>query len=118
MDIFKEFTFDAAHSLPYVADDHKCKRVHGHTYKVRVVISGELDPVVGWVKDFAEVKALLTPLHDMLDHRYLNDIEGLENPTAEILALWIWRKLYNDLEGLKEVWVYETPTSACVYRGE
>ena len=118
MDIFKEFTFDSAHYLPNVPDTHKCRRMHGHTYRVRVVVRGPLDPVLGWVYDFADVKKLITTIKNRLDHFTLNDIEGLENPTAENLAIWIWNQLEPDLPGLKELWVLETPESGCVYRGK
>lgn len=118
MEIFKEFTFDSAHYLPNVPETHKCRRMHGHTYRVRVVVRGPLDPVLGWVCDFADIKKLITPVKNRLDHFTLNDIEGLENPTAENLAIWIWNVLQPDLPGLKELWVLETPESGCVYRGE
>lgn len=118
MEVFKEFTFDSAHYLPNVPEDHKCRRMHGHTYKVRVVVKGPLDPKFGWVKDFGELKKVVVPVVKQLDHYTLNDIEGLENPTAENLALWIWRKLAPDLPELAEIWVFETPMSACVYRGD
>jgi 6-pyruvoyltetrahydropterin/6-carboxytetrahydropterin synthase len=118
VEVFKEFTFDSAHFLPNVPEDHKCRRMHGHTYRVRVVVQGKLAPTLGWVKDFADIKKLFTPIKDRLDHRTLNDIEGLENPTAENIAVWIWNKLKPDLPELKEIWVLETPNSGCVYRGE
>lgn len=118
MEVFKEFTFDSAHYLPHVPEDHKCRRMHGHTYKVRVVVKGPLDPHLGWVKDFGVLKKLVVPIVKQLDHYTLNDIEGLENPTAENLALWIWRKLAPNLPELSEIWVFETPMSACVYRGD
>lgn len=117
-EIFKEFTIDCAHSLPNVPDGHKCKNVHGHTYKIRISIEGELDARLGWVMDFADVKAAFEPIKMALDHRYLNDIPGLDNPTAEHIAIWIWRHLAAELKGLKEIWVFETPTSGCVYRGD
>ncbi len=117
VEVYKEFTIDCAHSLPHVPDDHKCKNVHGHTYKIRVVAEGELHPSLGWVLDFADLKAAFQPVKDALDHRYLNDIAGLENPTAEMIAVWIWDKLYPEIPGLKEIGVSETPTSGCVYRG-
>lgn len=117
-EVFKDFEIDCAHSLPYVPEGHKCKNVHGHTYRIRVVIEGELDAQYGWVIDFADIKAVFAPIKETLDHKYLNDIEGLENPTAENLAIWIWNKVVNLLPGLKEIWVSETPMSGCKYRGE
>lgn len=117
MDIYKEFTFEAAHRLPHVPEGHKCARLHGHSFQVRVTITGELDPVLGWVMDFADVKAACRGVHDRLDHQYLNDIEGLENPTSEEIARWIWRALKPALSLLSMVEVRETCTSGCRYRG-
>jgi 6-pyruvoyltetrahydropterin/6-carboxytetrahydropterin synthase len=118
MEIFREFTFEAAHRLPNVPDGHKCARLHGHSFSVTVHLSGALDPRLGWVMDFADVKEAFRPLHDALDHRYLNEIDGLENPTSEVLARWIWRRLAPRLPALSAVTVRETCTSGCVYRGE
>jgi 6-pyruvoyltetrahydropterin/6-carboxytetrahydropterin synthase len=118
MEIFKEFSFDSAHFLPFVPDEHKCRRVHGHTYVVRLYVRGPLEPRLGWVLDFADIKAVWKPLEQMLDHRLLNDIPGLENPTAENLAIWIWRKVKPDLPGLCQVLVCENPSSGVIYRGE
>lgn len=118
MEIFKKFTFDSAHFLPYVPDDHKCKRMHGHTYIVRLFVTGNLDPKLGWVADFGDVKAAWKPLENKLDHRTLNDIPGLENPTAENLAIWIWRQLKPALPKLSKVEVCENPNSGVIYQGE
>jgi 6-pyruvoyltetrahydropterin/6-carboxytetrahydropterin synthase len=117
VEIFKEFSIDCAHSLPHVPEGHKCKNVHGHTYKIRLTVAGELDPQLGWVMDFADLKTAFEPIKQALDHRYLNDIPGLENPTAEHIAVWIWQRIAPQVPGLKEVWVHETPSSGCVYRG-
>lgn len=117
MHLFKEFSFEAAHRLPGVPADHKCARLHGHSFHVRVTVAGPVGPQTGWVMDFADLKAAFAPLLDALDHRYLNDIPGLENPTSEVLAIWIWRRLSNNLPGLSEVEVRETCTSGCIYRG-
>ena len=117
MQIFKEFTFEAAHHLPCVPAGHKCSRLHGHSYRVEVHISGPVDPDRGWVTDFADIKATFEPLHDQLDHRYLNDIDGLENPTSENVARWIWVRLEGALP-LSRVVVRETCTSGCIYEGE
>lgn len=116
MEIFKEFTFEAAHRLPNVPPDHKCARLHGHSFQVRVTVAGEIDPQLGWVMDFADVKAACRDVHDALDHRYLNDIEGLHNPTSEVVAVWIWQRLCGQLP-LAAVEVRETCTTGCVYRG-
>jgi 6-pyruvoyltetrahydropterin/6-carboxytetrahydropterin synthase len=118
MDVFKVFTFEAAHLLPNVPPGHKCARLHGHSFRVEVHVSGPLDPHLGWVMDFADLKAAFRPLHDQLDHRYLNDIEGLENPTSENLARWIWARLLPALPGLGKVVVRETCNSGCAYRGD
>lgn len=111
MNIFKVFTLEAAHRLPNVPAGHKCARLHGHSFRVEIHVAGEPDPHLGWVMDFADVKAAFAPLYDQLDHHYLNDIEGLENPTSEMLARWIWRHLQPRLPGLDRVVVHETCTS-------
>lgn len=116
--IFKEFSFESAHRLPNVPPGHKCARLHGHSFHVRVSVGGAIGETSGWVMDFADIKAAIRPIHDQLDHRYLNDVAGLENPTSEVLARWIWRALAPTLPGLAEVQVRETCTSGCVYRGE
>ena len=118
MIIFKKFTFDSAHSLSYVPDGHKCKEVHGHTYHLTLFIEGDLDPELGWVMDFADMKRVVKPVVDAIDHKYLNDIEGLENPTCEIVAKWIWDKIKQDLPLLKKIQLNETPTSGVVYEGD
>jgi 6-pyruvoyltetrahydropterin/6-carboxytetrahydropterin synthase len=118
MEIYKEFSFEAAHLLPNVPEGHKCGRLHGHTFYARIYISGEVDPVSGWVMDFAEIKEYFSPLYSQLDHNYLNDIEGLENPTSENLAIWIWQQLKPQLKLLSKVEVRETCTSACIYSGD
>lgn len=117
MHIFKKFTFDSAHSLPHVPDGHKCKNVHGHTYLLTVSIEKELDEQFGWVMDFADLKSIMQPVIDQIDHKYLNDVAGLENPTCEILVKWIWDAVINDLPGLKRIELYETPTSGAIYEG-
>jgi 6-pyruvoyltetrahydropterin/6-carboxytetrahydropterin synthase len=118
MELFKEFTFEAAHRLPNVPDGHKCGRLHGHSFTVVLHVEGDVDPETGWVMDFGDIKAAFKPLYDRLDHYYLNEIEGLENPTSEVLARWIWVRLKPDLPPLSKVVVRETCTSGCVYRGE
>ena len=116
MEIFKEFRFEAAHRLPFVPEGHKCGRLHGHSYRVTVHVSGPVDGERGWVMDFAELSAAIRPVYDRLDHYYLNEIEGLENPTSEVLARWIWDNLRTTLPGLERVTVYETCTSGCTYQ--
>jgi 6-pyruvoyltetrahydropterin/6-carboxytetrahydropterin synthase len=116
--LYKDFSFEAAHRLPNVPEAHKCARLHGHSFLVRVSVDGPVGERTGWVMDFADLKAAFRPLHDRLDHRYLNEIAGLENPTSEVLAQWIWRELRPTLPGLAEIEVRETCTSGCIYRGE
>jgi 6-pyruvoyltetrahydropterin/6-carboxytetrahydropterin synthase len=116
-EIFKEFHFEAAHRLPHVPPGHKCARLHGHSFYVRLYIAGDVDPHTGWVMDFSDIKTGFKPILDQLDHYYLNDIRGLENPTSENLARWIWERVLPVLPGLSAVEVRETCTSGCVYRG-
>lgn len=118
MEIFKEFTFDAAHRLPHVPSDHKCSRLHGHSYRVAVHVEGEMDERAGWIMDFEDIKCAMQPVLNRLDHYFLNEIEGLENPTSEILARWIWTRLEERLTGLAQVTVRETCTSGCSFRGD
>ena len=118
MEVFREFTFEAAHRLPNVPVGHKCARLHGHSFRVAVHVAGPVGEDSGWVIDFADIKRAFKPIHEALDHRYLNDIEGLENPTSEVLARWIWERLTPALPGLAKLVVRETCTSGCVYRGE
>ena len=117
MDIFKVFTIEAAHRLPNVPAGHKCARLHGHSFRVEVHVSGPVGDDSGWVLDFAELKAAFAPLYQQLDHHYLNEIEGLDNPTSERLAMWIWERLKPRLPQLSQVVVHETCTSGCRYRG-
>ena len=107
-----------AHHLPHVPEGHKCGRLHGHSFMVRLEITGEVDPHTGWIMDFAELKAAFKPTYDRLDHYYLNDIPGLENPTSEVLAKWIWDEMKPRVPLLSAVMVKETCTAGCVYRGE
>ncbi len=113
----KELRFEAAHLLPRVPEGHKCRRLHGHSYRVEIEVEGEVDPETGWLLDYAEIGQAFSPLHAALDHRYLNEVEGLENPTSENLARWIWERLARVLP-LAAVRVAETCTSSCTYRGE
>ena len=118
MEIFKAFTLESAHRLPNVPPGHKCARVHGHSFRVEIHVSGPLDAHLGWVMDFAEVKAAFEPLFQQLDHHYLNDVPGLENPTSEHLARWIWLRLKPGLPQLSAVVVHETCTSGARYVGD
>jgi 6-pyruvoyltetrahydropterin/6-carboxytetrahydropterin synthase len=117
MEIFREFTFEAAHRLPHVPAGHKCGRLHGHSYRVEVHVSGAVDPHTGMVIDFADIKAAFGPVADRLDHYYLNEVEGLANPTSENVARWIWDRLAAALP-LSKIIVCETCTSGVAYTGE
>ena len=118
MEIFKEFKFEAAHRLPNVPQEHKCGRLHGHSFSVTVYVEGEIGEATGWVIDYADIKAAFKPILKRLDHYYLNDIGGLENPTSENIARWIWGQLKPALPVLSKLVVRETCTSGCIYRGE
>ena len=113
----KDFTFEAAQTLPKVPPGHKCRRMHGHSFKVEVSIEGEVDPHLGWIYDHSCISRAMEPLLEKMDHAYLNDIEGLENPTIENMAAWLWKRLETQCPGLCEIVIHETPTARCVYRG-
>lgn len=117
MEIFKEFTVEAAHRLPNVPPGHKCGRLHGHSFRIAIHVTGPIGGDSGWVLDFADIKAAFKPLEERLDHHYLNEVEGLENPTSEVLATWMWERLLPALPQLSAVVVRETCTSGCIYRG-
>lgn len=117
MEIFKEFSIEAAHRLPNVPADHKCSRLHGHSFRISVYVAGPIQPESGWVMDFADIKAATRFIHEELDHRYLNEVPGLENPTSEQLAIWIWNRLKPQLPALSRLVVHETCNSGCEYRG-
>jgi len=118
VEIFKAFTLECAHRLPQVPPGHKCARVHGHSFRVEIHVKGPVDPQLGWVMDFAELKAAFDPLYRQLDHHYLNDVAGLENPTSENLARWIWQRLRPALPLLCAVVVHETCTSGARCTGD
>jgi 6-pyruvoyltetrahydropterin/6-carboxytetrahydropterin synthase len=113
-----EFRFEAAHRLPNVPAGHKCERLHGHSFKIELAVAGPVDPKTGWFIDFGDIHALWQPLYDTLDHHYLNDVPGLENPTSEILAKWVWDRLKPKLASLVQVTVFETCDARCEYMGE
>lgn len=117
MEIIKSFRFEAAHYLPKLPETHKCRRMHGHSFKFDVHVEGPLDPELGWVMDFGDISRLVKPLVEELDHYLLNEIPGLENPTSEVIAVWIWNRLKPGLPGLSRIVVYETCTARCEYRG-
>lgn len=118
MDVFRVFQIEAAHKLPHVPAGHKCARIHGHSFHIEIHVSGSVGEHSGWVMDFADLRIAFQPLFERLDHHYLNDIEGLENPTSENLARWIWQRLKGGLPGLSKVVVQETCNAGCIYHGD
>lgn len=118
MIIYQHFTFDAAHFLPHVSEEHKCRNLHGHTYHLSLYIAGEILEREGWILDFSDLKAIAAPVIGKLDHTLLNNIEGLENPTAELLVVWIWQKIKPLLPGLRKIELKETPALGVIYEGE
>jgi 6-pyruvoyltetrahydropterin/6-carboxytetrahydropterin synthase len=117
IELVKDFRFEAAHYLPNVPEGHKCRRMHGHSFRGEVAIRGRVDAHAGWVMDFADLKQLVDPLIKRLDHYLLNEIEGLENPTAEMVAVWLWERLAPGLPQLHRITIEETCTSRCHYFG-
>ena len=117
MELFLKFSINAARRLPRLPPEHICSRVHGHTFDIEVHVSGAVDPATGWVIDFAELDEPVAGIKQALEHSYLNEVPGLENPTSENIAIWIWQRLKPALPQLSEVEVRETCTSGCVYRG-
>ena len=117
MEIYKEVTFEAAHLLPNVPEGHKCRRLHGHSQRVKIIVHGPVQDTSGWVMDFGDIKAAFKPILDQLDHWYLNEIEGLENPTSENVVQWIWEHLKPSLPQLSQIDISETCTSGCSYKG-
>jgi 6-pyruvoyltetrahydropterin/6-carboxytetrahydropterin synthase len=115
--LFRELRFEAAHRLPRVPEGHKCARLHGHSFKIELAVFGPVNPETGWLIDFGEIDLLWQPLHDRLDHNYLNEIEGLENPTSENLARWLWQRLKPAIPQLERVIVHETCDARCEYEG-
>ncbi len=118
MEIFKEFSFDAAHRLVGLPDGHKCARVHGHTYRLRVHVAGEVGGDSGWIVDFADLSKTTRGVIDQLDHQMLNEIPGLSQPTVERIAEWIWDRLQPDLPGLCRLTIWEGVSAGCTYTGK
>lgn len=118
MEIFNIYHIEAARRLPNLPESHPCSRVHGHSFRIEIHVSGPVDPDTGWVIDFAEMNAAFAPIKEQIDHRYLNDIAGLENPTSERLTQWLWQKLKPALPGLSKIVVQETQQSGCIYTGD
>lgn len=116
--ITKIFTFEAAQTLPNVPLGHKCTKMHGHSFKIEISVKGEVDPHTGWIYDHAKITKAMAPLLEQLDHAYLNEVEGLENPTIENMCSWFWKQLEPKLPGLSEIVLHETPTARCSYHGK
>jgi 6-pyruvoyltetrahydropterin/6-carboxytetrahydropterin synthase len=117
VEIVKEYKFEAAHKLTRVPEGHKCGRLHGHSFTFEVHLKGEANPDTGWLMDFGEISKVAKPLVEELDHHYLNEIPGLENPTSEEIAMWLWKRIKPQIPSLTEIVVYETCTAKAVYRG-
>ncbi|MDE1171579.1 MAG: 6-carboxytetrahydropterin synthase [Verrucomicrobium sp.] len=113
----KDFAFEAAQALPSFPEGHKCRQVHGHSFKVTISVTGEVDPKTGLFYDHSRISEAMNPLLAKLDHSFLNEIPGLENPTIEVMAGWLWQRLAPQLPGLSEIVLHETPRARCVYRG-
>ncbi|MDA0974861.1 MAG: 6-carboxytetrahydropterin synthase QueD [Phycisphaerales bacterium] len=113
----KTFSFEAAHFLPTFPEGHKCRRLHGHSFRLEVLVAGEVDPAKGYLIDYGDLKRLVGPIVDELDHRCLNDLDGLENPTSEMIAAWIWRRIESLVPNLDTIVVHETCTARCEFRG-
>ncbi len=113
-----EFRFEAAHRLPRVPEGHKCARLHGHSFKIEVAVSGLVNEETGWFLDYAHLYAAWEPIHALLDHNYMNEVPGLENPTSENLARWIWQKLLPSLPSLSRITLFETCDARCEYEGD
>ena len=117
VELIKSFKFDAAHSLHHLPETHKCSNFHGHSYKVDIHISGPVDPKIGWLMDFGDLKKIVAPVIDSLDHKNLDQIEDLPISTSEILAKYIWDKIAPSLPFLSAVTIWESDSSRCIYRG-
>jgi 6-pyruvoyltetrahydropterin/6-carboxytetrahydropterin synthase len=118
MEIYKEFSFDSAHFLPYLPEDHKCRQIHGHTYTLRVYLKGNFVKDQNWIMDFKELKNTVLPTLELVDHKLLNEIQGLHNPTAENITVWFWEHLQPVLPLLSRIELKETATSGVIYNGK
>ena len=117
MEIFRDFTVESAHFLPGVPEGHKCRRLHGHSFRIGIHVHGEVRSEPGWVIDYGDISKAFAPLHAILDHRLFNEVDGLANPTSENISVWIWIRLKPTLPGLSKVVVHETCTTGCIYTG-
>ena len=114
----KDFEFEAAQAIPTFPEGHKCRSIHGHSFLITISVTGEVEPATGIYYDHARISEVMRPIIQQLDHSYLNEIPGLENPTIEVMAQWFWTRLQPQLPGLSEIVIHETPRARCVYRGE
>ena len=118
MQLFLNFDFAAARNLPNLHAEHPCARIHGHTFCVEILLDGDVGERSGWIMDFADIEDAIERLKHKVDHQYLNSIEGLDNPTTELLAIWIWRALKPELPGLAQVKVQEHRSRGVIYSGD
>ncbi|HEX8325758.1 MAG TPA: 6-carboxytetrahydropterin synthase QueD [Tepidisphaeraceae bacterium] len=114
----KSFHFEAAHWLPTFPQGHKCRRLHGHSFRFDVIVEGDVDPAKGYLIDYGDIKLIVDPIVRQLDHYNLNDIPGLDNPTSEMIAVWLWNRIQPELPILSRITVYETCSSRCEYEGD
>ena len=117
VELVKDFRFEAAHYLPNVPEGHKCRRMHGHSFRGEIAIRGPVNPQTGWLIDFGDLKRAIDPVIDRLDHYVLNEVEGLSNPTSERIAEWLWKQLAPSLPMLVRITIEETCTTRCHYYG-
>ncbi|HMU81795.1 MAG TPA: 6-carboxytetrahydropterin synthase QueD [Leptospiraceae bacterium] len=118
VEIVKQFRFEAAHFLPRVPEGHKCGRMHGHSFRFEIKLNGEVNPQTGWLMDFGDITSVVKPLLEKyLDHNLLNEVPGLENPTSEEVAIWLWKRLKPSMPFLTEIIVHETCNARCIYKG-
>jgi 6-pyruvoyltetrahydropterin/6-carboxytetrahydropterin synthase len=118
VELKKSFQFEAAHSLPHLPAEHKCARLHGHSFKIELTVEGQVDEKLGWLIDYADLSEAFRPIWEKLDHRHLNEIEGLENPTSENIARWVWNEIKPTIPLLNSIEVAETCNASCIYRGQ
>jgi 6-pyruvoyltetrahydropterin/6-carboxytetrahydropterin synthase len=118
VELVKEYRFEAAHRLPNVPAGHKCARLHGHSFRFELHVRGAVDARTGWFIDYGVLDQVVQPLLQRLDHSNLNEMEGLANPTSELLARWLFERIRPELPALAAITVYETADARCIYRGE
>lgn len=118
VELCRKYNFSAAHYLPNAPEGHRCRRLHGHSYEIEVALRGEVDPHSGWLIDYADIDSQVKPIVAELDHRTLNEVQGLENATSEVLSRWIWKRLCDPLPGLHRISVAESGTAVCHYLGD